>query len=148
MVLPLAEIVLIQDDPVEAAFALEFLAVQRLLNQVTVLGDGQVAADYLRGVGRSDPGVAPQLVLLHLRLPKVDGFELISMIRGEPLLAHVVVAVLGRPELEGEMLRGRGLRVDAIIDPPVTLQDILELARIAPNLQTVFVRRVRREDGR
>jgi CheY-like chemotaxis protein len=129
----LTDIVLVLDDRLEASLLAEQLHEQGLWNEIRSLHDGEAAARYLSSSAESIDQPTP-ILLLGLRLARRDGFELLRMIRDDPALSRIPVGVLGTEHLEGALLRQHGLRVDALLDTPVAVADVVALARKAPDL--------------
>jgi len=136
----MAEILLAQGDHAGTLVTLEALTENKLLNRIVIVTDGEQALRYLRRQG--DHARAPRLdlVLLDLNLPRLDGYELLRFIRHDPQLVGLPVAVLGRPDIEGERLRRQGLVADAYLDRPVRFEQITQLVRQIQHLQFMFVK--------
>ena len=136
----MAEILLVQDDHADTLVTLEALADNKLLNRLVIVTDGEQALRYLRRQGAHAAAQRPDLVLLDLNLPRLDGYELLRFIRHDPRLMGLPVAVLGRPDLEGELLQRQGLTADAYLDRPVRFDHIMQLVRQVQYLQFMFVK--------
>jgi CheY-like chemotaxis protein len=102
--------------------------------------DGEQAMRYLRREGPHVTAPRPHLVLLDLRLPRLDGSGVLRAIRRDPALTGLVVAVLGRADLEGALLQQQGLKADAYLDRPVRFEDVARLVRQVEHLELMFVR--------
>lgn len=123
----LARILLIEDDTGDVAFTLDEFREHRLRNEVTVIGDGLAAIDFLehRGVHAGSP--TPDIVLLDLNLPGVDGRVVLDRILGNPALVDLTVVVLTSSPLEEQMLRDFGVPTEHFFRKPVDFAQLVKL---------------------
>jgi CheY-like chemotaxis protein len=121
----LRSILLVEDSPNDVELTLEALKDARLANDVVVVRDGAEALDYLfcQGsyAGRNDGD--PAVVLLDLKLPKVDGLEVLARIRREHDNRHLPVVILTSSREEQDLVRGYQLGVNAFVVKPVGFQE-------------------------
>lgn len=123
----LKPIVLVEDNPRDLELTLIALERSQLANEVVVLRDGAEAIEYLTCTGAfADrlPG-NPAVVLLDLKLPKVDGIQVLQEIRGQPLLKSVPVVMLTSSREEQDLLRSYALGVNAYVVKPVNFQEFV-----------------------
>jgi two-component system response regulator len=116
------EILLIDDDEADVELALHALRENKLVNQITVLRDGEEALDYLFGPGpevRPASGHMPKLILLDLKLPKVDGIEVLRRLKSDAATKFIPVVILTSSKEERDLLRGYDLGVNSYIQKPV-----------------------------
>jgi two-component system, response regulator len=116
------EIFLIDDDEADVELALHALRESKLVNQIHVLRDGEEALDYLFGPGserRRASGNTPKLILLDLKLPKVDGIEVLRRLKNDPATKFIPVVILTSSKEERDMVRGYDLGVNSYIQKPV-----------------------------
>ena len=94
---------------------------RHLANDVDVVGNGAQALDYLfrRGDFANRPTGHPAVVLLDIKMPKVDGLEVLRQVRSEPSLRNIPVVILTSSREEGDLLRGYQLGVNAYVVKPV-----------------------------
>jgi DNA-binding response OmpR family regulator len=114
-------VLLVQDDPAEAQAAMRALRASRAASEVHWVSDGQEALDYLFCSGRHagrDPGEPPALVVLDIKLAKVDGIEVLRRMKGSHLKSILVVVTASSRE-EREVLESYRLGVDAYIVKPL-----------------------------
>jgi CheY-like chemotaxis protein len=125
------KILLAEDSPQDAEMTISALADYHLSNNVVVVGDGEEALDYLyaRGkfAGRSDGH--PLLVLLDLKMPKVDGLEVLRVIKEDPNLRTLPVVMLTASREEQDVVRSYQLGVNAYVVKPVGFQKFVEAVR-------------------
>ncbi|MFT4111625.1 response regulator [Silvibacterium sp.] len=117
----LKPILLVEDNPNDLELSLAALAKSGLANDVVVTRDGAEARDYLYATGAfadRAPGL-PAVVLLDLKLPKVDGLELLSMIRNTPGTERLPVVILTSSREEADVAAGYQLGSNAYVVKPV-----------------------------
>ena len=125
-------ILLVEDNPDDEALALRALKQNRIDNGVVVVRDGAEALDYLFGKGKyvgRDLSVMPALILLDLKLPKVDGLEVLKQLRANPLTALLPVAMLTSSREESDLLAGYKLGLNSYILKPVDFDQFTEAVR-------------------
>jgi two-component system response regulator len=124
------QILLVEDDPNDAALTLHALRKANICNEVIVAKDGADALQYLFGetfiVGRED---LPALVLLDLRLPKVSGLEVLERIRGHERTRMLPVLILTSSDDEQAIMKGHVMGANAIVRKPVTAADFTGAAK-------------------
>ena len=117
----LNRILLVEDNPNDVELTLEALAEHNLANEVVVVHDGAEALDYLYRRGSyqmRDPG-NPAVVLLDLKLPKVDGLEVLKTVKSDEQLKTIPVVVLTSSREEKDLVRSYQLGVNAYVTKPV-----------------------------
>ncbi len=116
------EILLVEDNPDDAELTLLTLQKERLANNIRVARDGQEALDYLfcEGEFASRPiDQLPKLVLLDLKLPKIDGLDVLRRIKQDPRTKAVPVVILTSSKEEKDITEGYHLGVNAYVQKPV-----------------------------
>ncbi|MFL5344835.1 MAG: response regulator [Hyalangium sp.] len=123
----LKRILLVEDSANDVALSLAALEEINLANEVVVVRDGQQALDFLRRQGayleRTDGN--PAVVLLDLKLPKVDGIEVLAQVKGDPELRKVPIVMLTSSREERDLTRSYGLGVNAYVVKPVAFPDFV-----------------------
>ena len=129
----LKPILLVEDNPNDLELTLIALERSQLANEVVVVRDGADALDYLhaRGPYASREQGNPAVVLLDLKLPKVDGMEVLAEIRGNPALKSIPVVMLTSSKEEQDLIRSYELGVNAYVVKPV---DFAEFVRAIADL--------------
>ena len=127
----LKRILLVEDSPRDAELALNALAAHQLANQVVHVRDGADALDYLyrRGEFEGRTDAQPALVLLDLKLPKVDGLEVLRQIKGDPDLKTIPVVMMTSSREEQDLLHSYELGVNAYVVKPVKFSDFIEAVK-------------------
>jgi CheY-like chemotaxis protein len=127
----LGRILLVEDDPRDVELTLTALADHKLANEVTVTRDGQEALDYLyrRGQFATRPNDNPAVMLLDLKLPKVDGLEVLKQIKSDEQLKTIPVVVLTSSHEEQDMMRSYKLGVNAYVVKPVDFHEFINAVK-------------------
>lgn len=131
---PLKPILLVEDNLNDIELTLAALEKSRLANPVVVARDGVEALDHLFRRGNAGPegdGAAalPAVVLLDIKLPRVDGLEVLERIKADPRTRHVPVVMLTSSREEQDLLRSYGLGVNGFVVKPVGHRDFFEAIR-------------------
>lgn len=125
------KILLVEDSEQDVELTLSALGQHNLANEVVVVRDGEQALDYLycRGsfAGRSTGN--PVVVLLDIKLPKVDGLEVLQQLRGDDALKRTPVVMLTSSREERDIVRSYNLGVNAYVVKPVEFQSFVEAVR-------------------
>ncbi|AYN94898.1 response regulator [Pseudomonas sp. LTJR-52] len=123
----LKPILLIEDNPHDLELTLVALERSQLANEVIVLRDGAEALDYLmrRGAHAERLEGNPAVMLLDLKLPKVDGLEVLKEVRDTPALRSIPVVMLTSSREEPDLERAYQLGVNAYVVKPVEFRDFV-----------------------
>jgi two-component system response regulator len=128
MIVKSKSILLVEDNPDDEALTLRALRNNNILNEVTVARDGQEALNYFFGAGASE-NHAPAVVLLDLKLPKVDGLEVLRQIRADERTRMQPIVILTSSKEEQDMLTGYRLGANSYIRKPVDFSQFMEAVR-------------------
>jgi CheY-like chemotaxis protein len=120
-------ILMVEDDPQDVELTLTALADYNLANEVVVAGDGEEALDYLycRGNFKARTSENPAVMLLDLKLPKVDGLEVLQQIKSDEKLRMIPVVVLTSSREERDMVASYKLGVNAYVVKPVDFHEFV-----------------------
>jgi CheY-like chemotaxis protein len=123
----LGRILMVEDDPKDVELTLMALEEYNLVNEVVVLGDGAEALDYLycRGNFADRTSENPAVLLLDLKLPKVDGLEVLQQIKSDQKLRMIPVVVLTSSREERDMVASYKLGVNAYVVKPVDFHEFV-----------------------
>jgi two-component system response regulator len=122
-------ILLVEDNPDDELLTLRALRKNNVLNEVVVARDGVEALDYLFGTGEyagRDTGVMPQLILLDLKLPKIDGLEVLKRLRADERTRLLPVVILTSSREQQDMLDGYGLGANSYVLKPVNFEQFVQ----------------------
>ncbi len=123
------EILLVEDNPGDVRLTQEVLKDGRIANTLRVVNDGVAALEYLRCEGEFADMSRPDLVLLDLNLPKMDGRDVLAAIKGDSDLRSIPVVVLTTSAAEVDILKAYDLHANCYITKPVDLNDFVEVVR-------------------
>ncbi len=136
-------ILLVEDDPGDVVLVREAFDHDKISNELRVVSDGVYALEQLR-----DPELSlPDLILLDLNLPRMDGRELLAEIRADPRLTRIPVVILTTSEAETDILRSYELHANAYVTKPVDLQRFMNVVREIDNFFVAVVKLPGRQGG-
>lgn len=124
-------ILLVEDNPDDEALTLRAFTKNNIGNRIVVVRDGAEALDWLfrRGGHADRTDGDPQIVLLDLKLPKVDGLEVLRQLRADPRTRLLPVVILTSSKEESDLLRGYELRANSYIRKPVDFAHFVDSVR-------------------
>jgi len=125
-------ILLVEDNPDDEALTLRALKKNNIKNEVVVAHDGAEALDYLFGTGKHagrNTDVLPQVVLLDLKLPKVEGLEVLRRVRADQRTKLLPVVILTSSNEEQDRIDGYGLGANSYVRKPVDFSQFMDAAR-------------------
>ena len=125
-------ILLVEDNADDELLTLRALKKNNIRNEVVVARDGNQALDYLFGTGLHsgrDLSVMPQIILLDLKLPKVDGFEVLNRVRAAEMTKFLPVVILTTSNEDQDRIRGYGLGANSFVRKPVEFEKFIEAVR-------------------
>lgn len=125
-------ILLVEDNPDDVALTMRALKKNNIMNEVVIARDGVEALDYLFGEGAwagRDPAKIPVVILLDLKLPRVDGLEVLKRIRGDQRTRLLPVVILTSSNEEGDLISGYALGANSYVRKPVDFNQFSEAVR-------------------
>ncbi len=125
-------ILLVEDNPDDVELTLRSLKKNSILNEVVVVSDGVEALDYLFGTGGHagrDLSVMPAVILLDLKLPRIDGFEVLRRLRADERTKLLPVVILTSSKEEQDMLNGYKLGANSYVRKPVDFAQFSEAVK-------------------
>ena len=122
-------ILLVEDNPDDVKLTMRALKKSNILNSVVVVQDGIEALDYLFGTGQfsgRDTNVMPQLILLDLKMPRMDGLEVLQRIRGDERTKLLPVVILTTSSEDKDRIEGYTMGANSYIRKPVDFNQFAE----------------------
>lgn len=120
------ELLLIDDNPDDVALALRALKKHNLVNQVHVERDGAAALDYILAEGGAAEAHSPKVIFLDLKLPKIDGLEVLRRLKGDERTRMIPVVVLTSSREEQDVVSSYQLGVNSYIVKPVAFENFTQ----------------------
>ncbi len=120
------EILLVEDRDEDAELTLRALRARNVANRVVRVRDGAEALDFLLGAPGSPPKCRPRVVLLDLKLPKVDGFEVLRRLKSDEATRTIPVVVLTSSREDRDLVRSYKLGVNSFVTKPVAFDEFAE----------------------
>ena len=125
-------ILLVEDNADDEVLTLRALKKNNIRNEVVVARDGSEALDYLFGTGvhaGRDLSLMPQIILLDLKLPRIDGFEVLNRVRSSEATKFLPVVVLTTSNEDQDRIRSYGLGANSFVRKPVEFEKFIEAVR-------------------
>jgi len=123
------DVLLVDDDPGDTLMIREAFEHNKVKNALECVADGVQAMQYLRREGEYANAPRPDLILLDLNLPRMDGREVLAEIKSDPQLATIPVVVLTTSHAEEDVLRSYQLHANAYVTKPVDFERFIEVVR-------------------
>jgi two-component system, response regulator len=125
------EILLVEDNPNDEMLAMHAFTKQKIANRIQVVRDGAEALDFVFGVGEyaDRRNENPKVILLDLKLPKIDGIEVLRQIRSDPRTRLIPVVVLTSSNEQRDIVEAYQLGVNSYIVKPVDFEQFNEVAK-------------------
>lgn len=125
-------ILLVEDNPDDEALTLRAFRKNNIKNEIVVVRDGEEALNFLHGKGKyesRDTSAQPQVILLDLNLPKVDGLSVLRQLRSNQLTRLLPIVILTSSKEEQDMISGYSLGANSYIRKPVDFNEFIEAVR-------------------
>ncbi|MET0770642.1 MAG: response regulator [Solirubrobacteraceae bacterium] len=123
------DVLLVEDDPGDVLLIREAFEDNKVHNRLHVVSDGVEAIDFLRKEGENGQAPTPDLILLDLNLPRMDGREVLAEIKADEDLRQIPVVVLTTSKAEEDVLRSYKLHANAYVTKPVDFERFIEVVR-------------------
>jgi CheY-like chemotaxis protein len=123
------EVLLVEDDPGDVLMTQEAFEEHKVRNKLNVVPDGEEALAYLRREGKYADATRPDLILLDLNLPRIDGREVLQVIKEDQDLRRIPVVVLTTSQADDDILRSYSLHANAYVTKPVDFDSFIAVVR-------------------
>jgi CheY-like chemotaxis protein len=123
------EVLLIEDDPGDVLMTQEAFEEHKVRNKLNVVRDGEAALAYLRREDQYADAPRPDLILLDLNLPRIDGREVLAVIKEDGDLRRIPVVVLTTSQADEDILRSYSLHANAYVTKPVDFERFIAVVR-------------------
>ncbi|MFN8074793.1 MAG: response regulator [Kineosporiaceae bacterium] len=123
------DVLLVEDDPGDVLMTREAFEDNKVANRLNVVSDGVQAMQYLRKEGEYADAVTPDLILLDLNLPRMDGREVLAALKGDERLRTIPVVVLTTSDALEDVTRSYSLHANAYVTKPVDFAQFIEVVR-------------------
>ncbi|MFG3439048.1 response regulator [Nonomuraea sp. NPDC047897] len=123
------EVLLVEDDQGDILLTREAFELNKLRNRLHVVNDGEQAMTFLRRQDAHKDAPRPDLILLDLNLPRMDGMEVLREIKDDPDLRTIPVVILTTSEAEEDILQGYRLHANAYVAKPVDFDAFIRVVR-------------------
>ena len=128
-VIKLVDILIVEDNSGDARLIREILNDSRMFNSLYLVRDGVEAMEFLRKNGRYKDMPKPDLIILDLNLPKKDGREVLSEIKGDEVLKHIPVVIMTISQAEEDKLKSYNLHANCYITKPIDLTQFIKVIK-------------------
>jgi len=123
------KILLVEDNPADVVLAREHLDASKILHELYVVGDGVECMSFLRRTGKYKKAPRPDMILLDLNMPKMDGRQVLEEIKGDSSLRQIPIVVLTSSTAEIDVVKSYDLQASAYVVKPVDLAGFGEIVR-------------------
>ena len=134
------EILLIEDNPGDVRLTMEALRDAKVNNNMAVAADGLEAIALLRREGKYAGAARPDLILLDLNLPRMNGFEVLDAIKEDDNLKRIPVVILTTSQTEQDIIRSYNLHANAYVTKPVDLEQFIKVIKSIEDFWLEIVR--------
>ena len=133
-------ILLVEDNPADARLTAEGLKRAKVLNRLHVVEDGEEAIAFMRREGQWADAPRPDIVFLDLNLPKMDGREVLTIVKDDPELAHIPIVVLTSSDADADILKAYRAKANCYVKKPVMFQEFLNTIKLLDDFWLTVVR--------
>ncbi|MBE7698927.1 response regulator [Oerskovia sp. Sa1BUA8] len=134
------DVLLVEDDPGDVLMTREAFEDHKVTNRLSVVSDGVSAMAFLRKEGEYPDAPTPDLILLDLNLPRMDGREVLGELKSDPVLRQIPVVVLTTSEAEEDVVRSYSLHANAYVTKPVDFDRFIDVVRQIDDFFVTVVR--------
>lgn len=136
----IVDILLVEDNPGDVRLTQEILKESKIRNKLVVVMDGEEALYYLHKEGQYSKAKRPDIILLDLNLPKVNGKEVLASIKSDPELKRIPVVVLTTSVAEQDILKTYDLHANCYITKPIDLDQFITVVKLIEDFWLTIVK--------
>jgi len=125
-----AQILLVEDNPADVMLMKEAFNNSTIVEEIHIAVDGEEALDFVNKRGKFENAVTPDLILLDLNLPKIDGREVLSELNNDPQLHRIPVIVLSSSKVEKDILESYDNSANCYIVKPIELEKFVKIVEM------------------
>jgi len=125
-----AQILLVEDNPADVMLMKEAFNSSTIVEEIHIAVDGEEALDFVNKRGKFENAVTPDLILLDLNLPKIDGREVLSELNNDPQLHRIPVIVLSSSKVEKDILESYDNSANCYIVKPIELEKFVKIVEM------------------
>ncbi|WP_332897151.1 response regulator [Haladaptatus sp. CMSO5] len=140
------DILLVEDNPGDVRLTEEAFNEGKINNELHVVTDGVEALDFLYRRGEYESAIRPQLILLDLNLPKIDGLEVLEQLKSDAKLKHIPIVVLTSSAAEADIVKSYELHTNAYLTKPINPDEFISLVQTFEQFWFEFVQLPPQED--
>jgi len=134
------EILLIEDSPSDANLTIRSFSQAKIANRLHWIDNGEAAMDFLRQRGKYEHAVRPDLIVLDLNLPGMDGREILTEVKSDPEFRRIPIVILTTSADEEDILRSYNLNANCYITKPFDVQQFIQVVRLIGDFWLTAVR--------
>ncbi|MHA1669318.1 MAG: response regulator [Promethearchaeota archaeon] len=123
------EILLVEDNEGDILLTIEALKTVKIINNLKVIEDGEKAVEYIRGEGEFKGRIIPDLILLDLNLPKIDGREILHIIKNDDKVKFIPVVILTTSKSEEDILKSYLEHANCYITKPIDMVQFIKIVQ-------------------
>jgi CheY-like chemotaxis protein len=123
------QILLVEDNPGDVRLTIEALRGAKVANELHVVGDGESALDFLHRRGAYADAVRPDIILLDLNLPRLEGREVLAQVKSDPGLSTIPIIILTTSSADIDIQQSYELHANCFISKPVDFTEFIEAVR-------------------
>lgn len=127
------EILLVEDNPADIRLTKEAIRESKIANNLNIVKDGVEAIDFLKNNGKYSNATRPDLILLDLNLPKINGFEVLNKIKQDRDLKRIPVVILTISDNHEDLLRAYDLYANCYVNKPMDITEFYKIVKSIGN---------------
>ncbi len=123
------EVLVIEDNEGDVRLIKEAFKDSLIVNKFSVVGDGEQALDYLNKRGKYESSTRPDLIILDLNLPKMNGFDVLTEVKSNPAIQKIPIIIFSSSTSDSDVLRSYDLKANSYVSKPTDFNEFLNVVR-------------------